>query len=171
MIEIRNENQEDYEVVRTINDKAFGQSTEGKTVDKIRSACKEILSLVAVKEGQVVGHIFFSPVSVSCEGKEIIGMGLAPMAVKPEFQKQGIGSLLVNEGINLLKKSKCPFIIVLGHDKYYPRFGFKTASKYGLVPQWDGVPDEAFMALFLDKSVVSSVSGVVNYRNEFNETI
>lgn len=171
MIEIRKEKQEDYEAVRTINDMAFGQSTEGKIVDKIRSACKETLSLVAVKEGKVVGHIFFSPVSISYEEKEIIGMGLAPMAVNPEFQKQGIGSLLVNEGIKLLKKSKCPFVVVLGHDKYYPRFGFKIASKNGLVPQWEGVPDEAFMVLFLKQSALSSVSGVVSYRNEFSEAM
>ena len=75
-IEIRQEKQEDYEAVRTINDMAFGQSTEGKIVDKIRSACKETLSLVAVKEGKVVGHIFFSPVSISDEEKELIDMGL-----------------------------------------------------------------------------------------------
>jgi len=156
MIEIRKEKQEDYEAVRTINDMAFGQSTEGKIVDKIRSACKETLSLVAVKEGKVVGHIFFSPVSISYEEKEIIGMGLAPMAVNP---------------VKLLKKSKCPFVVVLGHDKYYPRFGFKIASKNGLVPQWEGVPDEAFMVLFLKQSTLSSVSGVVSYRNEFSEAM
>jgi putative acetyltransferase len=171
MIEIRKENQEDRDPVRTINDMAFDQPTEGKIVDKIRSACTETISLVAVKEGQVVGHIFFSPVSVNYEGKEIMGMGLAPMAVKPEFQKQGIGSLLVNEGIKILKKYRCPFVVVLGHDKFYPRFGFKVASEYGLVPQWQGVPDEAFMVLFLNKSALGKVSGVVSYRNEFNEAM
>ena len=62
-------------------------------------------------------------------------------------------------------------MIVLGHKDYYPRFGFETASKYGLCSQWEGVPDEAFMVLFLNKSVASKVSGVVRYRSEFNEAV
>ena len=98
-------------------------------------------------------------------------MGLAPMAVLPEFQKQSIGSMLVNEGLRRIKETDCPYIIVLGHEHYYPRFGFERASKYGLKPQWEGVPDEAFMVMILDKSVMADVSGVASYRDEFDEAM
>ena len=168
MIEIRKENPDDYDDVRAINDLAFGQSIEGEIVKSIRDACDEIVSLVALNDGEIVGHILFSPVLVRNDGKEIKAMGLGPMAVLPKFQKQGIGTLLVNEGIKIIKNSKYHFIVVLGHPDYYPRFGFEKASKYELVPQWDGIPDEAFMVLFLDTSAINLFSGVVQYRDEFS---
>jgi putative acetyltransferase len=170
MIEIREEKQEDYDAVRVVNDQAFGQPEEGRIVDKLREACKETISLVAVSGEKIVGHIFFSPVAINHEDTNVIGMGLAPMAVLPEFQKQGIGSLLVKEGIRRIKED-CPFIIVLGHEHYYPRFGFERASIYGLKAQWEGVPDEAFMVMILNKSAMTGVSGVAKYRSEFDEAM
>ena len=98
-------------------------------------------------------------------------MGLAPMALLPECQNQGIGTQLVNEGLGILKRTECPFVIVLGHKNYYPRLGFKRASKYGLKSQWEGVPDEAFMVLILNESTMKDVSGVVRYRDEFDEAM
>ena len=171
MIEIRKEIQSDHDDVRAINDRAFGQSIEGEIVENIRDACNEIVSLVALNDGEIVGHILFSPVVVENGEKEIKAMGLGPMAVSPRFQKQGIGTLLVNEGIKILKKSKYHFIIVLGHSGYYPRFGFEKASKYGLIPQWSGIPDEAFMVLCLDASRMQHLAGVVHYRDEFNRAL
>ena len=171
MIKIREEKAEDYDSVREINDKAFGQVEEGRIVDKIREACEEIISLVAVEGEKVVGHIFFSPAEINHKGKTIKGMGLAPMAVHTEYQNKGIGSLLVNEGIIRVKETGCSLIIVLGHEKYYPRFGFETASMYGIKPQWDGVPDEAFMLMILDKETMAGVSGVATYRKEFDEAM
>ena len=111
-----------------------------------------------------MGHIFFSPASINYNGKEIEGMGLAPMAVHPDHQTKGIGSLLIKEGIKKVKETGCSFIIVLGHEKYYPRFGFETASKYGIKPPWEGVPDEAFMIMILDHEVMAGVSGIATYR-------
>jgi putative acetyltransferase len=171
MIEIRKEEQKDYDLVRIVNDLAFGGVEEGRIVDKLRKACKKTLSLVAISDKKIVGHIFFSPAVIKFNNANIIGMGLAPMAVLPEFQKQGIGSLLVKEGLRRIRGTECPFIIVLGHIDYYPRFGFERASKYGLKCQWSGVPDEAFMALILNKSVMVGVSGVAKYRNEFDEAM
>ena len=171
MIEIREEKQEDYDAVRVVNDLAFGQPEEGYIVDKLRGACKEVVSLVAVSGEKIIGHIFFSPAAITHDGAHVIGMGLAPMAVLPKFQKQGIGSLLVKEGIRRIKKIDCPFIIVLGHEHYYPRFGFERASIYGVKAQWDGVPDEAFMILVLNKSTMAGVSGVAKYRSEFDEAM
>ncbi len=90
------------------------------------------------------------------------------MAVLPERQRQGIGSMLVQAGVDAMRERNCPFIIVLGHPKYYPRFGFAAASHHGLSCQWDGVPDEAFMVLILDESAMASVSGTARYRDEFD---
>jgi putative acetyltransferase len=95
---------------------------------------------VAVDGGRIVGHILFSPITVETNHQGIKGMGLAPMAVLPERQRQGIGSALVREGLSLLSAQQCPFVIVVGHPEYYPRFGFVPASQYGLICPWEGVP-------------------------------
>jgi len=95
-------------------------------------------------------------------------MGLAPMAVLPDHQREGIGSELVRTGIERLRNVGCPFVIVLGHPEYYPRFGFEVASHHGIRGEWD-VPDEAFMILVLDESEMQGVSGLVKYRPEFAE--
>ncbi len=171
MIEIREERNEDYDAVQLVNDRAFGTPEEGRIVNTLRKVCRETLSLVAVSGGKIVGHIFFSPAAVDHGGTQVVGMGLAPMAVLPEFQNRGIGSLLVREGLRRIKETDCPFIIVLGHIDYYPRFGFEQASKYGLRCQWEGLPDEAFMVLVLDESVVAGISGVAKYRSEFDEAM
>ena len=97
-------------------------------------------------------------------------MGLAPLAVLPEFQRLGVGSALVRAGISMLKDMGCPFIIVLGHPGYYPRFGFQKASTCGIRCQWE-VPDEAFMILVLNQQAMEGISGVARYRNEFDEAI
>ncbi len=171
MIKIRKEDQNDYDSVRIVNDLAFGQSEEGRIVDKLRKTCQETISLVAVIGDKIIGHIFFSPVEIIHNDTHIIGMGLAPMAVLPDFQKQGIGSLLVKEGLQRIKKTDCSFIIVLGHEHYYPRFGFELASKYGLKAQWEGVPEETFMVLIMNKTAMTGVSGVAKYRSEFDEAM
>lgn len=90
------------------------------------------------------------------------------MAVLPEGQRQGIGSRLVRSGLDRLRDQACPFVIVLGHPKYYPRFGFERASKYGINSQWAGVPDEAFMIIVFDEGALQGVSGVARYRAEFD---
>ncbi len=171
MIEIREEKQEDNDEVRMVNDQAFGQTEEGRIVDKLRETCNEVVSLVAVSNNKIIGYIFFSPVTIDIGGHSITGIGLAPMAVLPGFQNQGIGTMLVIEGVRRIKKTACPFIVVLGHENYYPRFGFKKASKYGLKPQWERVPDGAFMAMILNESEMRGISGIVKYRDEFNEAM
>ncbi len=171
MITIRPEQPADIAAVHAINEAAFGEPTEATIVDLLRDACSEAVSLVAVEHDRILGHILFSPVSVSGGDKAIHGMGLAPMAVRPERQRQGIGSILVQAGIDTMRERHCPFIIVVGHPTYYPRFGFVPASRHGLACQWDNVPDEAFMALVLDESAMASVSGTVRYRDEFDQAM
>ena len=171
MIKIRPEQPDDALAVYSVNQLAFGQPTEAILVVKLRIACPEALSLVAVMDDQIVGHILFTPVTVADPKGEIKGMGLAPMSVLPDFQGRGIGSQLVRAGLEILSKRPISFIIVLGHPEYYPRFGFVPASGQGLTCQWPGVPDEAFMVLIFDDLVMSKASGMVKYREEFNEAM
>jgi putative acetyltransferase len=164
---IRPERREDSPQIRHVNELAFGQPAEADLVDKLRKACAEALSLVAEDDGEIVGHILFTPVVV--DRQPALGMGLAPMAVVPDRQRQGIGSQLVRRGLDDLRERGCPFVVVVGHPTYYPRFGFEPASKHGLVSQWTGMPDAAFMVLVLDLHAMAQASGVARYRDEFNE--
>jgi putative acetyltransferase len=166
MIEIREEQPEDREAIREVNIRAFAQGHEADIVDDLRRNCNDLLSLVARMENQVVGHILFSPASIESEARTIQGMALAPMAVLPEFQQRGVGSELVRTGIAELKRRLCPFVIVLGHAGYYPRFGFEPAGVYGIQSEWE-VPDDAFMLLVLNESEMRGISGVARYRPEF----
>lgn len=171
MIDIREEQPGDADAVRTVNEQAFGQGEEASVVEKIRAHCPNILSLVAVCAGQLIGHILFSPATIETDRGPVEGMGLAPMAVLPQHQRRGIGSALVRRGLDRLREQACPFVIVLGHPDYYPRFGFERAGVYGLTSQWDGVPDAAFLVLFLDESLKGRVRGIARYRSEFDEAM
>jgi putative acetyltransferase len=170
-IVIRVENAEDVDRVRTINALAFGQPAEANLVDKLRAECSDALSLVADDDGVVVGHILFTPVVFESPARQIAGMGLAPMAVSPDRQQQGIGSQLVRRGLEILGARGCPFVVVVGHPKYYPRFGFEPSSRHGLSSQWDGIPDEAWMVQILDARAMAGLSGIARYRSEFDEDV
>lgn len=171
MIAIAEEKIEDADDVRKVILKAFGLPVEANIVDRLRANCPKILSLVARDGDAVVGHILFSPAGIRGQAGTVVGMGLAPLAVLPEWQRQGIGGLLVRRGLENLKERGCPFVIVLGHPDYYPRFGFEPASAHGIASQWDGVPDEAFMILILDVAVMKNAAGVARYRDEFDEAL
>jgi putative acetyltransferase len=165
---IRLERPEDVLQIRNVNELAFEQPAEADLVDRLRQGCPDFLSLVAEDDG-VVGHILFTPVVIESAGRQVHGMGLAPMAVLPDRQRQGVGSRLVKQGLDILRERGCPFVVVIGHPEYYPRFGFSPASGHGLVSQWEGIPDAAFMALTLDASSMAGISGVAKYREEFTE--
>src|SRR5262249_13191082 len=120
-------------------------------------------SMVAVVSGRVVGHILYSPASIG----NVTGAALAPMSVLPARQRQGIGSALVEAGNRHLKDAECPFIIVLGHPTFYPRFGFQPASAHAVTCDWN-VPDDVFMLLVLDEARMRGVSGLAKYRDEFS---
>src|SRR5438132_13590891 len=131
VITIRPERPEDAAPVRHVNELAFGQPAEADLVDRLRQAGTESLSLVA-EDDAVVGHILFTSVVVESAGRRVLGMGLAPMAVLPDRQRQGIGSQLVRRGLDILRARSCPFVVVVGHPDYYPRFAFEPASMHGL---------------------------------------
>ncbi len=163
MVLIRHEELGDSAAIRAVNEKAFGQSDEAEIVDKLRAARNSVLSLVAIRDREIVGHIQFSPVTIEHECSMVEGVGLGPMAVLPEFQGQAIGSALVEAGISDLRDRAYSFMVVLGHPEYYPRFGFRPASEQGIASQWKDVPDEAFMALILRDAEMNNVLGVATY--------
>ena len=163
MITVRDERPEDLAAVREVNDRAFDQPLEGRIVDALRAHGVVQLSLVAEVEGRIVGHILFSPVSGP---GGIVGSGLGPMAVTPEHQKRGVGAALIAAALPRLRAAGLPFVVVLGHDGYYTRFGFVPASRHGLKCEWD-VPDAAFMVHVIDAAATGAAAGLVRYRPEF----
>jgi putative acetyltransferase len=170
MITIREERPEDTKAVREVYIGAFGQELEADLVDQMRQRCDDLLALVAVMEGRIVGHILFSPAVIERRKRTVHGMALAPMAVLPEYQRQGIGSQMVRAGIEALKQVECAFIILVGLPTYYPRFGFEPASRYKIRSEW-AVPRDAFMVLVLDEQQKDALSGVAKYRPEFSEVV
>jgi putative acetyltransferase len=167
MVIIRPENFEDLEAIRRVNEAAFGRSNEADLVDALRRSERILLSLVAVKGGEVVGNIVFSPVSIESELVSRGALALAPMAVAPALQRQGIGSLLVRHGLEKSRLAGYSLVVVVGHPEYYPRFGFIPAKPKGLKCQYD-VPDEAFMVAELQPGSLRGFGGIVRYPPEFD---
>jgi putative acetyltransferase len=163
---IRPERPADVSAVYNVNERAFGQQVEADLVDALRDAGKAVVSLVAILEGRIVGHILFSSVRVEPARPALRLLGLAPMAVAPEFQRRGIGSALVRTGLERCRTLGHEGIVVLGHPDYYPRFSFAPASRFGLRSEYD-VPDEVFMALELCEGGLAGCSGTVAYEPEF----
>jgi putative acetyltransferase len=156
---IRPESPADEAAVRAVHMAAFPSDTEARLVDAIRANGNDRVSLVAEEQGDVVGHVLFSPVEV--EGAE--GLGLAPVAVSPGRQGRGIGDALIRAGIAACREQGAKFIVVLGEPGYYRRFGFgptHLGNEYGA--------GEAFMALELEPHFLSGLRGVVKYGTEFS---
>jgi putative acetyltransferase len=168
MVIVREERLEDIVAVRQVNEQAFGRAAEADLVDALRAHGKAVLSLVAVEADRVIGHVLFSPVTIESDEGAFPAVGLAPMAVLPERQRCGIGSLLVKRGLDECRQAGHECVVVLGHPEYYPRFGFAPASRYGIRSEYD-VPDEVFMALELREGALRGRAGVAKYQPEFNE--
>ncbi|MBD2022227.1 N-acetyltransferase [Leptolyngbya sp. FACHB-36] len=167
-MEVRAEKPEDIEAIRKVNVAAFGREGEADLVDRLRGVASTF-SFVAVESGQIVGHIFFSPVAI--EGKcadNLLILGLAPVAVLPDYQQRGIGSLLIQHSLAECTQLGCQAVVVLGSPKYYLRFGFTPAREKGLRCEYP-VPDEAFMVLELKSGALDDCVGTVKYRSEFNK--
>ena len=161
---IRAEVPADHAAVRALNLAAFGRPGEARLVDVLRSQARPIVSLVAQVNGETVGHILFSPVTLS--GEDGLLMGLAPMAVAPGRQRSGIGSRLVRTGLAQCRRLGAQAVVVLGHPEFYPRFGFVPAEHFALHCEYD-VPTEAFMAIELHPGALRRVSGTVCYHAAF----
>jgi len=140
---------------------SFPTAEEAEVVKALRQNGHLSISLVAEDQGMIVGYIGFSPVTV--DGKAG-GLGLAPVAVVPDFQSLGIGSMLVEEGLTFAKGSGAGYVVVLGHAHYYPRFGFKAAKELGYSNEYDA--DESFMIMELKPGGLPP-RGMVKYGSEF----
>lgn len=162
-IAIRDERPGDRDAVFAINAAAFPTEDEARLVDRLRDCAEPLISLVATDGDETVGHILFTHAELDADA---LVMGLAPMAVAPERQRQGIGSALVRAGLDRCREIGAGVVIVLGHADYYPRFGFARASTFGVKSEYD-VPDEVFMVLELVPG--AAAGGTARYHAAFNE--
>ena len=169
MLEIRQENKKDYEEVYDVVKIAFASAehSDGNEQDLVVSLRKSKnfipeLSLVAIQDKKIVGYVLFTKINIG----EYEELALAPLAVLPDYQKQGIGKKLIEKGHNIARKLGYHFSIVLGSENYYPKLGYVPANQYGIKAPFE-VANKNFMAMVLndfDKEII----GRVEYAKEFN---
>ena len=168
MLEIRPESPKEYPEVYNVNLRAFNKHIEPNLVKAIRKSENYIaeLSLVAVFNNKVVGHIMFSTITIETGNGNIPVLSLAPLAVLPDYQNRKIGSELIKKGLEECKRLGFKIVVLVGHPNYYPRFGFVPARSVGLEAPFE-VPDEAFMVLELCPGALKNIKGTVKYPPEF----
>ena len=165
---IRPESAADSIGIRRLLEAAFDTPAEACLVEALRSKANPYISLVAMAAGRTVGNIVFTPVRLDADSGGARVAGLAPLAVLPERQRQGIGGRLIEEGIARCWVASFDAIVVLGHPEYYPRFGFKPAHEFGLECEFEA-PPEAFMALELRTGALNEAAGVTRFHPAFSE--
>jgi putative acetyltransferase len=164
---IRPEGPADSAAIGRVLEASFTAAAEARLVDLLRTGGHLLISLVAEDDEAVVGYIAFSPVQIEGEALEGIGLGLAPLAVLPEYQRRGIGDRLVREGLAACRRAGYGFVVVLGEPAYYRRFGFDRADRRGLGNEYGA--DEAFMVLEFREGAIPGRGGVVRFGPEFAE--
>ena len=166
-VQIRSEdsrNQDDRSAIRAVNAAAFGRNDEADLVDQLRAGEYALVSLVALFDGAIAGHILFSRMWIKAGSGLISAVALAPVAVAPEHQRKGVGGLLIERGLAILRDRGERIVIVVGHADYYPRFGF-SREKAKLIES--PFPPAAFMALELRDGALEGVAGSVVYPPPF----
>jgi len=162
---VRAEDKDDFVDAQSILLSAFPEEGESKLVSRLRENAQPIISLVAEIDGKLVGHILFSPVTL--DSKPVLQlMGLAPMAVLPSHQRQGIGSALVEAGLAQCRLMQYGAVVVLGHPDYYPKFGFSASTNFAIKSEYD-VPADVFMIVELTNNYLIGCSGTISYHKEF----
>jgi putative acetyltransferase len=165
IVTVRSEEPGDFAPVRVVHESAFPSAAEAALVDALRASGRLTVSLVAEVEGRVVGHIAFSPVTVA---GGLAGVGLAPVAVVPAWQRRGVGSQLVRAGLDAcarLPDALQGVVVVLGEPEWYGRFGFLPGGRWGLTDEYGG--GDAFQAIELRPGTVPQKGGLVRYAPEF----
>ncbi|MEN8119528.1 MAG: N-acetyltransferase [Bacteroidota bacterium] len=165
-IVIRKEWPKDFSQVRKLNEAVFEADGEAKLVDILRDSNINLISLVAEENDVILGHILFSPVQLSNNLENVAIAGLAPMAVFPDYQKKGIGSALVQKGLEYCREAAYKAVVVLGHPEYYPKFGFVPSVQFNIKSEYD-VPENVFMVQELEKGALKNCSGVISYHEAF----
>lgn len=162
---IREEESSNYSAIHAVNESAFETPAEANLVDILRREAHPIISLVAQAGEAIVGHVMFSPVSLTGY-PDLKIMGLGPVAVLPSYQRKGIGSALITAGLEECKALGFGAVIVLGHSAYYPRFGFIPSLEYGILCEYD-VPPEVFMVIELHPGYLQGAEGIIQYHAAF----
>jgi putative acetyltransferase len=155
----------DHDAIRRVLRLAFGQDDEARLVDALRAGGYVRAALVAEDAGEVVGHILFSDLPIVGDCGTIRAVALAPLAVLPERQRQGIGAALTRRGLAVCRTQGERIVVVLGHPHYYPRFGFSAQAAKPLASPFSG--RESFMALELVPGALAGVTGRVCYPPPF----
>jgi putative acetyltransferase len=161
---VRSERPEDCAAIRLVNEEAFGRRDEADLVDRLRAQGVVLASFVAEAEGLIAGHILFSRMSIETIDKSVAAVALAPLAVIPKFQRQGIGTMLTAHGLDWLREQIEQIVFVLGHPDYYQRFGFSTDKARLIESPFN---PKSFMALELKPNVLEGIRGKVRYPDAF----
>jgi putative acetyltransferase len=169
MMAIRKEIPADHDAVHYVVARAFGQEVEAEMVDKLRDGRMAVVSLVAVVDNSIVGHILFSPVTIEPEIENFKALVLAPVSVLPEYQDKGIGAQLITAGLEECRRLGYGAIFLVGQPEYYPRFGFVPAAENSIRCEFE-VPEQAWMVLELKPDTLSGRTGTVFFQPEFKET-
>jgi len=160
---IRTEESFDWGAIADVHRACFPTEGEARLVDALRAAGRLTISLVAIADDAVIGHVAFSPVTVA--GGQT-GLGLGPIGVLESHRRQGIGAGLVRTGLLACKTADYAWAVVLGDPAYYGRFGFEPAATFGLADEFGG--GEHFQAIELTASGLPTGAGLVRYAPEFN---
>jgi putative acetyltransferase len=168
---IRTEIPSDIKGIFTLHNDAFAQDGEARLVNALRhdGDFTADLSLVAVHDDRIIGHVLFPPISIESSDatrKSVPARALAPLGVDPAYQCQGVGAALLEEGLNTCRHLGHRAVFVVGHPGYYPRFGFSTARTFGITVDFP-CPDAAFMAIELVPGALDGVHGTVRYPPAF----
>ena len=161
---VRSERLEDCAPIRLVNEEAFGRPDEADLVDRLRAQGVVLASFIAEAEGLIVGHILFSRMSIETIDNSVAAVALAPMAVMPKFQRQGIGTLLMTQSLDWLRGGIEQVVLVLGHPDYYQRFGFSTDKARVIESPFS---PKSFMALELKPHALEGIRGKVRYPKAF----
>jgi putative acetyltransferase len=150
--------------IRSLNETAFGGTYEATLIEDLRSSGHAVIELVATRGVQMTGHVLFSQLEVTLDGRSVRALALAPVAVLPERQRQGIGGALIRKGLTQVRQEGWQAVIVLGHPEYYPRFGFSATLARKLQAPFSG---DAFMALEMAVGALAGDSGRIVYPTAF----
>lgn len=164
-MEIRPELPDDHALVGLLYRQAFIGNYEAELIDELRRVGVSPIALVAIDDGELVGHIMFATVGLEVDGRPVPSLALAEMAVQTDLQRAGIGGKLIRAGLNAARAQGCAVVVVLGHPTYYPRFGFSAELARHLRTQFRG--GDAFMALELQPGALDGEDGLVTYPAAF----
>ena len=175
MAHIRQENAGDYDAVHNVIKAAFADvpysdQSEPQLVKRLRTSDAFIpeLSLVAEIDGRIVGHILLTKIQIKNGQREVSSLALAPVSVHPSHQGQGIGGALIHASHDIARTLGHQSIILLGHEDYYPRFGYRRTADFGISLPFEAPPENC-MVIELEAGSLSGVQGIVQYPAAFME--